>query len=72
MTHSTDANALCFGYWAIRGLAEPTRLALHYAKQQFNDKFYVQGEGPQFSRDEWLSEKSKIGLGTSDLFSLVL
>jgi hypothetical protein len=24
---------------------------------------YEQGEGPEFSREEWLSEKEKIGLG---------
>ena len=51
------------GYWAIRGLAEPSRLALHYSKTPYTDKFYVQGEGPEYSREEWLQEKPKLGLG---------
>lgn len=62
---TTNKNQLVLGYWAIRGLAEPTRLALHYSKTPYTDKFYVQGEGPEFSREEWLSEKQTLGLGKS-------
>jgi glutathione S-transferase len=62
MAHSNQ-NQIVLGYWAIRGLAEPSRLALHYSKTPYTDKFYVQGDGPEFSRDEWLSEKQKLGLG---------
>lgn len=60
---STDKNQLILGYWAIRGLVEPTRLALHYTKTPFTEKLYEQGEGPEFSRKEWLSEKENLGLG---------
>jgi glutathione S-transferase len=60
---TTDKNQLVLSYWAIRGLAEPSRLALHYTKTPYTDKMYEQGEGPEFSREEWLSEKQKLGLG---------
>jgi hypothetical protein len=54
---------IVLGYWAIRGLAEPIRLALHYAKKPYTEKMYEQGEGPEFNGDSWLSEKQKLGLG---------
>jgi glutathione S-transferase len=64
MSQSTNDNSkLVLGYWAIRGLAEPSRLALHYANVSFDDKFYEQGEAPEYSREQWLSEKQKVGLG---------
>ena len=62
---SQSTNQLVFGYWAIRGLAEPTRLALHYTNTPYTEKFYVQGEGPEFNRDEWLNEKPNLGLGNA-------
>jgi hypothetical protein len=62
---NTDKNQIVLGYWAIRGLAEPARLVLHYTKTPYTEKMYVQGEGPEYSREEWLSEKQKIGLGKS-------
>jgi len=58
---------LTLGYWAIRGLAEPSRLLLHYTKTPYNDEFYVQGDAPEYSRDEWLSKKSKLGLDFPNL-----
>ncbi|CAF1142103.1 unnamed protein product [Rotaria sordida] len=64
---SSDKNQIVFGYWAIRGLAEPVRLALHYTKTPFTDKLYVQGEGPEYSRQEWLSEKQNLGLDFPNL-----
>lgn len=60
---TTDKNQLVLGYWAIRGLAEPARLALHYTKTPYTDKFYVQGDGPEFSVEEWAKEKPNLGLG---------
>ena len=60
---SQSGNQLVFGYWAIRGLAEPTRLALRYRNVPFEDKLYVQGEAPEYSRDAWLSAKFTLGLG---------
>ncbi|UJR36329.1 hypothetical protein I4U23_029057 [Adineta vaga] len=64
---NTDKNQLVIGYWAIRGLVEPIRLALHYAKTPFTDKFYEQGEGPEYSREQWLNEKQKLGLDFPNL-----
>ena len=64
MSQSTaDKNQLVFGYWAIRGLGEPSRLVLHYTKTPYTEKTYETGEGPEFSREDWLSEKQKLGLG---------
>ncbi|CAF1256980.1 unnamed protein product [Adineta steineri] len=66
-TSNTDKNQLVLGYWAIRGLVEPSRLALHYSNTLYTEKFYVQGEGPEFSREEWLSEKQNLGLDFPNL-----
>ncbi|CAF1209918.1 unnamed protein product [Adineta steineri] len=66
-TSNTDKNQLVLGYWAIRGLAEPIRLALHYSNTPYTEKFYEQGEGPEFSREEWLSEKQNLGLDFPNL-----
>jgi len=63
----SNSNQIVLGYWAIRGLAEPSRLALHYAKVSYTDKMYVQGDAPEYSRDEWLSEKQKLGLDFPNL-----
>ncbi|CAF3326011.1 unnamed protein product [Rotaria sp. Silwood2] len=64
---SSNKNQLVVAYWAIRGLAEPIRLALHYTKTPFTDKLYEQGEGPEYSREEWLREKQKLGLDFPNL-----
>ena len=60
---SSSKNQIVVGYWAIRSYAEPIRLTLHYTKTPFTDKLYMQGEGPEYSREDWLSEKQKLGLG---------
>ena len=60
---SQSDTQIVFGYWAIRGLAEPSRLALHYTKTPYTEKFYYQGDGPEFSREDWLKEKFNLGLG---------
>ena len=45
MTQSgNDQNQIVLGYWAIRGLAEPMRMALHYTKTPFTDQRYLQGD----------------------------
>ncbi|CAF0817419.1 unnamed protein product [Rotaria sp. Silwood1] len=64
---SGDKNQIVIGYWAIRGFAEPIRLALHYTKTPFTDKLYEQGEGPEYSREEWLREKPNLGLDFPNL-----
>jgi glutathione S-transferase len=54
---------LILGYWAIRGLAQSIRLVLQYTKTPYVDKVYRQGDAPEYSREEWLSEKQILGLG---------
>ncbi|CAF1007658.1 unnamed protein product [Adineta steineri] len=63
----TEKNQLVLGYWAIRGLAEPIRLALHYSNTPYTEKLYQQGEGPEFSLDEWFSVKQSQGLDFPNL-----
>jgi glutathione S-transferase len=63
----SDPNQIVLGYWAIRGLAEPIRLVLHYTKTSFINKTYEQGDAPDYSRDEWLNEKEKLGLDFPNL-----
>ena len=50
------------GYWDIRGNTEPIRLVLHYAGIDFVDKRYTYGPAPDYSRENWLSEKHNLGL----------
>jgi glutathione S-transferase len=50
------------GYWRIRGLAEPLRHILAYAKVDFDDVTYEQGDGPEFSPEPWLGVKYTLGL----------
>eukprot|EP01006_Ploeotia_vitrea_P057560 TRINITY_DN68190_c2_g1_i1.p1 TRINITY_DN68190_c2_g1~~TRINITY_DN68190_c2_g1_i1.p1 ORF type:complete len:240 (+),score=115.38 TRINITY_DN68190_c2_g1_i1:51-770(+) len=55
------------GYWAIRGLANPIRMMLEWAGADWEDELYVQGDGPEFSREEWNSVKYKQGLDFTNL-----
>lgn len=55
------------GYWKIRGLAQPIRLLLTYAGEDFEDILYEQGDGPEFSREAWTSVKESVGLDFPNL-----
>ncbi|CAF4960701.1 unnamed protein product, partial [Rotaria sp. Silwood1] len=66
-----DKDQLVFGYWNVRGLAEPSRLTLHYTKTPYTDKMYHMGDAPEYSRDEWLSEKFKLDLDFPNLPYLI-
>lgn len=55
------------GYWKIRGLAEPIRLLLTYAGEEFEEKLYESGPAPDFDRSQWLNEKFKLGLDFPNL-----
>jgi len=50
------------GYWKIRGLAQPVRLLLGYANEDFEDKMYEVTDAPEFRRESWLKEKFSLGL----------
>ncbi len=69
---NTDNNQIILGYWKIRGLVEPCRLALHYTHTSYIEKMYEQGEGPEYDREEWLSEKEKLDLGKSIFIFILL
>jgi glutathione S-transferase len=62
---------IVLGYWAIRGLAHSIRLVLHYTKTSFIDKRYEIGDAPDYSREEWLSEKEILGLDFPNLPYLI-
>ncbi|BFZ08943.1 hypothetical protein BsWGS_11982 [Bradybaena similaris] len=55
------------GYWSIRGLANPIRLLLNYVGEDYEDVLYKMGDGPEFSREEWLSVKFTLGLDFPNL-----
>lgn len=54
-------------YWDIRGLAQPIRLLLNYAGEDFEDKKYEVGDAPEYNRDSWLKEKHTLGLAFPNL-----
>ncbi|CAF0798506.1 unnamed protein product [Didymodactylos carnosus] len=62
---------LILGYWDIRGFVEPSRLLLHYTKTPFQNKLYRIGDAPDYSREEWLKEKSTLGLDFPNLPYLI-
>ncbi|KAL6044714.1 Glutathione S-transferase Mu 3 [Balamuthia mandrillaris] len=62
---------MILGYWAIRGLAQPIRFLLEYVGEPYEDRKYVQGDGPEFSREEWLSVKHTLGLAFPNLPYLI-
>jgi glutathione S-transferase len=59
------------GYWKIRGLAQPTRTLFRYLNVAYTDVLYEQGDGPDFSRDTWLSVKPSIPADFSNLPYLI-
>eukprot|EP00741_Cyanophora_paradoxa_P008466 tig00001333_g8193.t1 len=65
------AKPVMLGYWAIRGLAQPIRFILAYTKTPFEERRYVQGDAPGFSRDDWLSEKEQFALAFPNLPYLI-
>lgn len=50
------------GYWKTRGLAQPIRLLLNYVGEEFDNVQYELGDAPDYSREEWLSIKTTLGL----------
>jgi len=57
-----------FGYWDIRGLAQPIRFLLEYTGTEFNDTQYMcKGEAPNWDRSQWLDVKFTKGLDFPNL-----
>ena len=56
-----------FGYWYIRGLAQAQRTLLHYTNTPYEEVTYLQGDGPEFSRQEWLDVKFTLDLDFPNL-----
>ena len=54
-------------YWDIRGFAEPVRLLLEYGGIEYDQKKYVQGDGPGFDRSCWMDVKFSLGLDFPNL-----
>nr|CDS31527.1 glutathione S transferase [Hymenolepis microstoma] len=54
-------------YWNIRGLAEMSRLMMHYHGDTFEDRQYVCGPAPDFDRSDWTSKKFTLGLAFPNL-----
>ena len=55
------------GYWKIRGLAAALRTLMRHMGQDYEMVEYEQGDGPEFSRDSWLSVKFTLGLDFPNL-----
>lgn len=50
------------GYWKIRGLAAGICYQLAYCGVDFDMEYYEQGDGPEFSRADWMDVKADSGL----------
>merc|ERR1711874_21582 len=60
------------GYWKIRGLAANIRHQLAYSKvKDYKLNEYTQGEGPEFSRADWMDKKFTVGLDFPNLPYLI-
>jgi len=64
---------LVLGYWAIRGLGQPIRLLLEFAKMPYEDKLYhaVRKEDGSVDKSSWFDEKFKLGLDFPNLPYLI-
>ena len=47
------------------------RLLLEYIQVNYETVYYEQGDGPEFSREDWLEKKYKIGLSFPNLPYLI-
>ena len=56
-----------FGYWDLRGRGEAIRLLLAHAGVEYDQKLYVCGEGPHFSRADWTDVKDSLSLDFPNL-----
>ncbi len=64
---------LVLGYWAIRGLGQPIRLLLEFAKIPYEDKLYhsvLQDDG-SCDKSSWFDEKHNLGLPFPNLPYLI-
>jgi len=71
MTASPPAPTIRLGYWAIRGLAQPIRTLLRHLGVPFEDELFVQGDGPSYSREAWLSVKAGLEIDFANLPYLI-
>jgi len=62
---------MILGYWNIRGLAQPIRLLLEYAKIPYEDKRYTAQGPPSWSRKEWTDVKFTLGFDFPNLPYLI-
>uniref|UniRef100_A0A669D913 glutathione transferase n=1 Tax=Oreochromis niloticus TaxID=8128 RepID=A0A669D913_ORENI len=58
---------MTLAYWDIRGLAQPIRLLLEYTGEEYEDKYYVCGEAPNYDKTCWIDVKNKLGLDFPNL-----
>uniref|UniRef100_A0A3B4FAM5 glutathione transferase n=1 Tax=Pundamilia nyererei TaxID=303518 RepID=A0A3B4FAM5_9CICH len=58
---------MTLAYWDIRGLAQPIRLLLEYTGEEYEDKYYVCGEAPNYDKTCWTDVKNKLGLDFPNL-----
>jgi glutathione S-transferase len=58
---------IILGYWDIRGLAQPIRLALEHSGLEWEDKLYVTGPAPTFDKTCWFSVKETLGFDFPNL-----
>eukprot|EP00918_Siedleckia_nematoides_P082663 GHVU01181162.1.p1 GENE.GHVU01181162.1~~GHVU01181162.1.p1 ORF type:complete len:231 (-),score=54.54 GHVU01181162.1:923-1615(-) len=58
-----------FGYWNIRGLAQPIRLLMEYLKVEYKDRQYNVAQLPDgtWDRSEWTKEKETLGMSFPNL-----
>ena len=55
------------GYWKIRGLGFHIRAVFEYVGVQYAIKDFVQGDGPEFSREQWYIEKPSLAMDFPNL-----
>ncbi|XP_029974072.1 glutathione S-transferase Mu 3-like [Salarias fasciatus] len=65
------SNKMVLAYWDIRGIGQPIRLLLEYTGTNYEDKFYVCGEAPDYDKSCWFDVKSELGMTFPNLPYLV-
>jgi len=74
MAEAEKPQKMVVGYWAIRGLAQPIRMACALGGLDFEDKMYAcgdKGENGKWDLHEWLDVKYKLGMDLPNLPYLI-
>ena len=58
---------LTLAYWDARGKAAPLHYLLAYCEVDYNNKVYIRGPAPEFSKSDWSDDRANVNLDFPNL-----